>query len=55
MQDGPDKRVGNPLSKDFLPKVEDGTLKTWGKGQADRALILSKMLSYWKNAHGRIV
>ncbi|CAL1292906.1 unnamed protein product [Larinioides sclopetarius] len=53
-KDGPQKRVGNPLSKDFLSKVEDGTLKTWGKGQADRALLLSKMLSYWKNAHARI-
>ncbi|XP_055948526.1 DNA polymerase subunit gamma-1-like isoform X2 [Argiope bruennichi] len=54
-KDGPQKRVGNPLSKDFLSKVEDGTLKTWGKGQADRALLLSKMLSYWKNAHERIM
>ncbi|XP_071040732.1 DNA polymerase subunit gamma-1 isoform X2 [Parasteatoda tepidariorum] len=54
-KDGPQKRVGNPLSKDFLTKVEDLTLKTWGKGQANRALLLSKMLSYWKNAHARIM
>ncbi|XP_054713461.1 DNA polymerase subunit gamma-1-like [Uloborus diversus] len=54
-KDGPHKRVGNPLSKDFLPKVEDGTLKTWGETQADRALLLSKMLSYWKNSHARIM
>ncbi|GFV04103.1 DNA polymerase subunit gamma-1 [Trichonephila clavipes] len=53
-KDGPQKRVGNPLSKDFLSKIEDGTLKTWSKARADRVLILSKMLSYWKNAHQRI-
>lgn len=54
-KDGPHKRVGNPLSKDFLSKVEDGTLSSWGKGRADRVLLLSKMLSYWKNSHKRIL
>ncbi|XP_035210862.1 DNA polymerase subunit gamma-1-like [Stegodyphus dumicola] len=54
-KDGPHKRVGNPLSKDFSFKVEDGTFKTWGEGQADRALLLSKMISYWKNNRERII
>ncbi|KAH7972422.1 hypothetical protein HPB52_012070 [Rhipicephalus sanguineus] len=27
-KDGPHKRVGNPLAKDFLPKITDGTLQS---------------------------
>ncbi|KAG8201058.1 hypothetical protein JTE90_002733 [Oedothorax gibbosus] len=54
-KDGVQKQVGNPLSKDFLSKVEDNTLATLSKEQADRVLLLSKNLSYWKNSHSRIV
>ncbi|XP_013783947.1 DNA polymerase subunit gamma-1-like isoform X2 [Limulus polyphemus] len=54
-KDGLHKRVGNPLAKDFLSKVEDGTLRALGGGQADQALRLNKMVSYWKNARDRIL
>ncbi|XP_076308537.1 DNA polymerase gamma, catalytic subunit tam [Tachypleus tridentatus] len=54
-KDGLHKRVGNPLAKDFLSKVEDGTLRALGGGQAEQALRLSKMVSYWKNARDRIL
>lgn len=51
---GPHKRVGNPLSKDFLAKVTEGTLRSWDSPEADHVLLLSKMTSYWKNSRDRI-
>lgn len=53
-KDGPNNRVGNPLSKDFLAKLSDGILQAYGGGYAEKALKFSKMISYWKNAHKRI-
>lgn len=53
-KDGPHKRVGNPLSKDFLTKVADGVLQASDNPQANRVLSLSKIVSYWKNARDRI-
>ncbi|XP_067132556.1 DNA polymerase subunit gamma-1 isoform X1 [Centruroides vittatus] len=53
-KDGPHKRVGNPLSKDFLIKISDGTLQAYDSGYAEKALKFSKMISYWKNSHKRI-
>ena len=53
-QDGPDKRVGNPLSKDFLSKIEEGILSSAVGNEAGAILKYSKMTSYWKNNLGRI-
>lgn len=47
--------MGSPFAKDFLPKMEDGTLQA-GPGGANgpRALEINKMVSFWRNAHKRI-
>lgn len=54
-QDGNENNVGSPFSKDFLSKMEDGTLEA-GRGEtnAARALEINKMISFWRNAHKRI-
>ncbi|XP_053128135.1 DNA polymerase subunit gamma-1 isoform X2 [Hemicordylus capensis] len=54
-KDGNDNNVGSPFAKDFLPKMEDGTLQA-GTGGSDgtRALEINKMISFWRNAHKRI-
>ncbi|XP_077423292.1 DNA polymerase subunit gamma-1 isoform X2 [Vanacampus margaritifer] len=54
-KDGNQNNVGSPFSKDFLPKMEDGTLRA-GRGgtNATRALEINKMMSFWRNAHKRI-
>lgn len=54
MQDGKGKRVGNPLAKDYLNRVEDGTLTVHGGRGADLVLKLNKSSSYWKMNHERI-
>ncbi|KAK7109098.1 DNA polymerase subunit gamma-1-like isoform X2 [Littorina saxatilis] len=53
-KDGSKKRVGNPLAKDYLHRVEDGTLRAETGDHANRALLLSKLCSYWKNNQMRI-
>lgn len=55
LQDGNHNNVGSPFSKDFLVKMEDGTLRA-GRGgtNAARALEINKMMSFWRNAHKRI-
>ncbi|XP_069480412.1 DNA polymerase subunit gamma-1 [Ambystoma mexicanum] len=54
-KDGNDNNVGSPLAKDFLPKMEDGTLQaSTGGTNATRALEINKMISFWRNAHKRI-
>uniref|UniRef100_A0A3Q3X4M6 DNA polymerase subunit gamma-1 n=1 Tax=Mola mola TaxID=94237 RepID=A0A3Q3X4M6_MOLML len=54
-KDGNQNNVGSPFSKDFLAKMEDGTLRA-GRGgtNAARALEINKMISFWRNAHKRI-
>ncbi|XP_034032708.1 DNA polymerase subunit gamma-1 [Thalassophryne amazonica] len=54
-KDGNQNNVGNPFSKDFLSKMEDGTLRA-GRGgtNAAHALEINKMMSFWRNAHKRI-
>ncbi|KAM7002763.1 DNA polymerase subunit gamma-1 [Tautogolabrus adspersus] len=54
-KDGNHNNVGSPFSKDFLSKMEDGTLRA-GRGgtNAARALEINKMISFWRNAHKRI-
>ncbi|XP_069840767.1 DNA polymerase subunit gamma-1 [Dendropsophus ebraccatus] len=54
-KDGSANNVGSPFAKDFLPKMEDGTLQaSTGGTSATRALEINKMLSFWRNAHKRI-
>ncbi|XP_061629170.1 DNA polymerase subunit gamma-1 isoform X3 [Phyllopteryx taeniolatus] len=54
-KDGNQNNVGSPFSKDFLPKLEDGTLRAGRAGtNAARALEINKMISFWRNAHKRI-
>ncbi|XP_062847248.1 DNA polymerase subunit gamma-1 isoform X2 [Trichomycterus rosablanca] len=54
-KDGNENNVGSPFSKDFLSKMEDGTLQAGQGGtNAARALEINKMMSFWRNAHKRI-
>ncbi|PIO33890.1 hypothetical protein AB205_0177630 [Aquarana catesbeiana] len=54
-EDGITNNVGSPFAKDFLPKMEDGTLQACTGGtSATRALEINKMISFWRNAHKRI-
>ncbi|XP_078113591.1 DNA polymerase subunit gamma-1 isoform X1 [Sander vitreus] len=54
-KDGNHNNVGSPFSKDFLSKMEDGTLRAGHGGtNATRALEINKMISFWRNAHKRI-
>lgn len=54
-KDGNHNNVGSPFSKDFLAKMEDGTLRAESGGtNATRALEINKMMSFWRNAHKRI-
>ncbi|NXC17228.1 DPOG1 polymerase, partial [Corythaeola cristata] len=44
-----------PFAKDFLPRMEDGTLRAAvGRTHGTRALEINKMISFWRNAHKRI-
>lgn len=54
-KDGAGCRVGNPLAKDFLGKIEDGTLSSHLGDIAELVLKTSKTLSYWKNNRDRIL
>ncbi|XP_058059901.1 DNA polymerase subunit gamma-1, mitochondrial [Anopheles bellator] len=52
-KDGAGRRVGNPLSKDFLAKFSENVLA--GDGQAaERVVAIARMLSYWRNNRDRI-
>ncbi|XP_066211099.1 DNA polymerase subunit gamma-1 isoform X1 [Saccopteryx leptura] len=54
-KDGNTCNVGSPFAKDFLPKMEDGTLQAGpGGASGPRALEINKMISFWRNAHKRI-
>uniref|UniRef100_H3BE66 DNA polymerase subunit gamma-1 n=1 Tax=Latimeria chalumnae TaxID=7897 RepID=H3BE66_LATCH len=54
-KDGNHNNVGSPFAKDFLSKMEDGTLQASPGGMdATRALEINKMISFWRNAHKRI-
>ncbi|KAJ7409414.1 DNA polymerase subunit gamma-1 [Willisornis vidua] len=55
VQDGNENNVGSPFAKDFLPQMEDGTLRAAvGRTHGTRALEINKMISFWRNAHKRI-
>ncbi|XP_069767303.1 DNA polymerase subunit gamma-1 isoform X2 [Narcine bancroftii] len=54
-KDGNHNNVGSPFSKDFLSKMEDGTLQaSTNATNAARALEINKMISFWRNAQKRI-
>ena len=53
-QDGNNFNVGNPLAKDFLSKIEDGTLSTSGGYNAKLPIECNKMLAFWRNGRKRI-
>ncbi|KAK7121751.1 hypothetical protein R3I93_022740 [Phoxinus phoxinus] len=54
-KDGNENKVGSPFSKDFLSKMESGTLQAGREGtNATRALEINKMMSFWRNAQKRI-
>lgn len=53
-KNGPNYNVGNPLSKDFLGKIEDGALSSFDNELAKLLLSHSSSLSYWKNSQKRI-
>jgi len=44
--------VGNPLSKDFVTRLSEGTLK--GEGEPGKVLEISNSIMYWKNNRERI-
>nr|SVE87207.1 EOG090X00SQ [Daphnia similis] len=52
---GVDNNVGNPLAKDYLNKIEDGTLKATSSSIAEHILKLNRNIIYWKNARDRVI
>ncbi|XP_031557247.1 DNA polymerase subunit gamma-1-like [Actinia tenebrosa] len=53
-KNGEQYRCGNPLAKDYISKLDDGTLVTAGDRNARRTLVVNKMISFWRNAQKRI-
>ncbi|KAJ7388949.1 hypothetical protein OS493_034581 [Desmophyllum pertusum] len=53
-KNGENHRCGNPLAKDYMTKMEDGTLVASGDHSAHKTLIINKMISSWRNAQKRI-
>eukprot|EP00794_Sanderia_malayensis_P010229 gene10229-11278_t len=53
-KNGDQFRCGNPLGKDYLSKMENGTLASAGDYNATRTLQTNKMISFWRNAQKRI-
>ncbi|CAG0885501.1 unnamed protein product [Cyprideis torosa] len=54
-KNGDELRVGNPIAKDFLPKITQGILGTQAGHDAERVLHISSVISYWRNARDRIL
>lgn len=54
-KNGPNNNVGNPLAKDFLGKVENGTLSSQIHEVAELVLRTTKSIAYWRNARDRIL
>lgn len=53
-KNGANFNVGNPLGKDFISKMEDGSLSSFDNNLANLLLKHSLSLSYWKNNQKRI-
>ncbi|KAF4529006.1 hypothetical protein B566_EDAN017435 [Ephemera danica] len=49
---GSNRNVGNPLSRDFVTRLSEGTLK--GEGAASNLLEIKNSLSYWQNNRDRV-
>jgi DNA polymerase gamma 1 len=50
--DGANKNVGNPMARDFISRLSEGTLK--GEGDAASLLEIKNALSYWHNNRDRV-
>lgn len=53
-KNGENFRCGNPLAKDYISKIEDGTLVASGDHSAHKTLIINKMISSWRNSQKRV-
>lgn len=53
-KNGPNYNVGNPLGRDYINKIEDGTLSSLDNNLANILLRHNSSLSYWKNNQKRI-
>ena len=53
-KNGEGNNVGNPLAKDYLNKIEDGTLGSSG-AIAKKTLENNKLLSFWRNGRKRVM
>ena len=53
-KDGIDNRVGNPLSKTFISRFADGTLRANCGESGNRIVEVGQLCSYWKNNRDRI-
>lgn len=54
-KNGENYRCGNPLAKDYISKMEDGTLvSSSGDHSAHKTLVINKMISSWRNAQKRV-
>lgn len=53
-KNGGQYNVGNPLARDFLSRIEDGTLNSVGGYTAKQAIQMNKKLSFWRNGRKRI-
>ena len=53
-KNGKGNNVGNPMSKDFLDKIRDGILATQSGQLAEKVLLASKSMSYWRSSQERI-
>ena len=54
-KNGPGNNVGSPLAKDFLVKIEDGTLSSSIGEVAQTVTKTTKTIAYWRNARARIM
>ena len=53
-QDGNQLNVGNPLSKSFISKIEEGVISSIPEKSASLALKFYSNISYWENNEKRI-
>ena len=55
MQDGADLNVGNPLAKNYLHLMENGTLTSAAGHLGQRILTLNSMTAFWRSSRQRIM
>lgn len=48
MQDGETLKVGNPLAKSFLSKIDEGIINSMPEKAAGIALKIHTRMSYWE-------